>query len=256
VVETMKKFVLFYAFLLLVNTVFAAENASVVLHGEKTDVVTGEDIILKLSAVNIITKPVMTVQVILIPPSGMSVTSSDFVTSGAGQFTSTFKLDPGAGKDIEVGIKTNQAGDFNVTGRVIYFFGDDKSTKEDHSVNLPITVSVPPVPAETPPIEVVPKFGTNTWILIGIIALLLLFVVIYISGTALKRQSKKNEINDDIETWKSWKKAVAESKKDIDDEYVHDLDDSQSDSRKGGVQVNIKNSIVRNSNIGGGKRNK
>jgi len=122
-----KKFLFFFLFLLLVNTVSAAENASVVLHGEKTDVVIGEDIILKLSAVNIITKPVMTVQVILIPPSGMSVTSSDFVTSGAGQFTSTFKLDPGAGKDIEVRIKTNQAGDFYVTGRVIYYFGDDKS---------------------------------------------------------------------------------------------------------------------------------
>ncbi|MFH1323367.1 MAG: hypothetical protein ABIH80_06020 [Methanobacteriota archaeon] len=74
--ETMKGSIFFLALLLLVNTVSAAENASVVLHGEKTDAVLGEDIILKLSAVNIITKPVMTVHVILIPPSGMSVTSS------------------------------------------------------------------------------------------------------------------------------------------------------------------------------------
>jgi hypothetical protein len=101
----------------------------------------------------------------------MSVTSSDFVTSGAGQFTSTFKLDPGAGKDIEVRIKANLAGEFNITGRVIYYFWDDKSTKEDYTVSLPITVRVPPVPAEAPPIEIVPKFGANTWILIGIIAL-------------------------------------------------------------------------------------
>jgi len=114
--------------LLLVNTVCAAENASVVLHGEKTNVVLGEDILLKLSAVNLITKPPMTVQVILYPPSGMSVTSADFVTSGAGQFTSTFELKHGAGKDIEIRIKTNQVGDFNVTGRVIYYFGEDKST--------------------------------------------------------------------------------------------------------------------------------
>jgi len=216
---------------------------------------------------------VMTVQVILIPPSGMSVTSSDFVTSGAGQFTSTFKLEPGAGKGIEVRIKTNQAGDFNVTGRVIYYFGDDKSTKEDSSVSLPIIVRVPPVPTQAPPIEIVPQFGTNTWILIGIIAVLLLFAAIYISGTAFKRQSKIKdaqtdilikekkkasdikEINDDIETWKNWKKAVAESKTDVDDEDVHDIDDPQSNSEKGGVQINIKNSIVRNSNIGGGKRN-
>lgn len=103
--------------------------------------------------------------------------------------------------------------------------------------------------------------------------MLLLFVAIYISGTALKRQRKIKdaqtdilikqnekasdikEINDDIETWKNWKKAVAESKKEIDDGDVHDIDDPQSNSEKGGVQINIKNSIVRNSNIGGGKRN-
>lgn len=264
----MKRFIFFIAFLLLVSTISAAENASVVLHGEKTDVVLGEDIILKLSAVNIITKPVMTVQVILIPPSGMSVTSSQFAISGAGQFTSTFELDAGTGKDIEIGIKTNQAGDFNITGRVIYFFGDDKSTKEDYSVNLPIIVRVPPVPTDAPPIDIVPKFGTNTWILIGIITLLLLFLVVYVSGTAFKRQRKIKdaeadilikqkekasdikEINDDIETWKSWKNAVAGSKKDIDDKP----DDSQLNSEKGGAQVNIKNSIVRNSKIGWDKK--
>jgi uncharacterized protein YxeA len=269
--KTMKISILFFTLLLLINTVFAAGNASVVLHGEKTDVVLGEDIILKLSAVNIITKPVMTVQVILIPPSGMSVTSSDFVTSGAGQFTSTFKLDPGDGKDIEIRIKTNQAGDLNVTGRVIFYFGEDRSTSEDFLMSLPIKVRVPPVPTEAPPIEIVPKFGTNTWILIGIFALLLLFAAIYVSGTALKRQSKIKdaqtnilikekekardikEIDDDIETWKNWKKAVAGSKTDKGDEDVHDLEDSQSDSEKCGVRINIKNSIVRNSNIGGGK---
>ncbi len=176
----MKLSIFFFVFLLLVNTVSASENASVLLHGEKTDVVLGEDIILKLSAINIITNPVMTGQVILIPPSGMSVISSDFVTSGAGQFTSTFNLDAGAGKDIEVRIKTNQAGDFNVGGRVIYYFGNDKSTKEDYSVDLPIVVRAPPIPTKAPPIEIVPKFGTSTLILIGIITLLLLFAAIYI----------------------------------------------------------------------------
>ncbi len=176
-VKKMKRFFFFLVFLLLVNTVLAAENASVVLHGEKTDVVLGEDIILKLSAVNIITEPVMTVQAILIPPSGMSVTSSEFVTSGAGQFTSTFKLDPGAGKDIEVRIKTNQAGDFNVTGRVIYFFGDDKSTKEDYSLNLPIVVRIPPAVTETPFPDYY-KSRTNPRIFLGFVILIFIFFVV------------------------------------------------------------------------------
>ncbi len=115
-------------------------SASVELHGEKTDVALGEDVILRLSAVNLITKPLMTVQVILIPPSGMSVTSSDFVTSGAGQFTTTYKLEPGSGKDIEIRIQTNQIGDFKVKGRVVYYYGDNMSTAEDHLLELPIKV--------------------------------------------------------------------------------------------------------------------
>ncbi|MCX9025739.1 MAG: LemA family protein [Candidatus Methanoperedens sp.] len=122
------------------GTTTPVASASVNLYGEKTDVDIGEDIILKLSAVNLITKPVMNVQVILIPPSGMSVTSSEFATSGAGQFTTTYKLDPGSARDIEVRIKTSQVGDFTVKGRVVYYFGDNISTAEDHTLELPIKV--------------------------------------------------------------------------------------------------------------------
>ena len=116
------------------------KTASVSLYGEKTDVVLGEDILLKLSAVNLITKPMMHVQVIIIPPSGMSVTSSEFSKIAAGQFTANYELPPGDGRDIEVSIKSNQIGDFNVNGRIIYYFGDEKGTAEDHNLNLPIKV--------------------------------------------------------------------------------------------------------------------
>ncbi|MCK5108824.1 MAG: hypothetical protein KAR25_03955 [Methanosarcinales archaeon] len=118
----------------------SVSTASVQLHGEKTDVVLGEDILLKLSAVNLITKPTMHVQVIIIPPSGMSVTSSAFAKSGAGQYTTTYELEPGSGKDIEVAIRSNQVGDFDVNGRIIYYFGNDREDAEDHMLTLPITV--------------------------------------------------------------------------------------------------------------------
>ncbi|MFA4935232.1 MAG: LemA family protein, partial [Candidatus Methanoperedens sp.] len=121
-------------------TTTSIPSASVELYGEKTDVELGEDIILKLSAVNLITKPVMTVQVILIPPPGTSVTSSDFATSGAGQYTATYKLNPGSGKDIEVRIKTAQTGDFKVKGRIVYYFGDNTSTAEYNMLELQIKV--------------------------------------------------------------------------------------------------------------------
>lgn len=122
------------------NTGQNSKSASVSLHGEKTDVVMGEDILLRLSAVNLITKPKMHVQVIIIPPSGMSVTSSEFSKSAAGQFTANYQLEPGDGKDIEVRIRSNQVGDFNVNGRIIYYFGDDKEKAEDQTLNLPIKV--------------------------------------------------------------------------------------------------------------------
>lgn len=115
-------------------------SSAVLLHGGKTDVILGEDILLKLSAVNLITKPPMSVQVMIYPPSGMSVTSSEFIKSGAGIYTTTYTLNPGDGKDIEVHIKSNQVGDFNVKGRIVYYFSEDKDKAEDCTLNLPIKV--------------------------------------------------------------------------------------------------------------------
>lgn len=115
-------------------------SASIDLHAEKTNFVKGEEILFKLSAVNLIIKPTMHVQVIIIPPSGMSVSSSEFVESGAGQYTAVFNLEPGKGKDIEVRIVANQVGNFNVNGRVIYYFGNNKKDAEDYTFSLPIQV--------------------------------------------------------------------------------------------------------------------
>lgn len=128
-------------------------SASISLHGEKTNVVNGEEILLKLSVVNLITKPTMHVQVIIIPPSGMSVSSSEFVESGAGQYTSTYEIEPGKGRDIEVRIVANQVGNFNVNGRVVYYFGEDKKDAEDYAFNLPIRVEETPDTPDTQPVS-------------------------------------------------------------------------------------------------------
>ena len=141
-------------------------EVSVYLHGEKTDVTVGEDIILSLSAVNLITKPTMTLQLILKVPSGMSITSTEFVESGMGQYTATYTVEPGKGRPIGVNIKTNQVGEFNVEGDICYYFGDDKSTVEYRRVVLPVKVnpiSTPtptgtkptPSPTETPGFELI-----------------------------------------------------------------------------------------------------
>ncbi len=121
-----------------------SRNASLSLHGEKTSVAPGEEILLKLSALSLITKPKMNAQVIIIPPSGMSVTSSEFSKDAGGQFSSNFELEPGAGRDIEVRMISNQVGDFNVKARIVYYFGDEKDKVEDQTLELPITVRKEP----------------------------------------------------------------------------------------------------------------
>jgi len=157
------------------NPTAEPETSAVFLHGEKTDVVLGEDVLLKLSAVNLITKPPMTVQVLLYPPSGMSVSSSIFVESGAGIYTTTYTLNPGKGRDIEVRIKTNQVGDFNVKGRIVYYFGDNQSTAEDHTLNLQIKVGKegPSTETEKPP----PKQTNVLFVILGIGMILVLAIL-------------------------------------------------------------------------------
>jgi len=127
-------------------------DASVYLYGQITDVTVNDDIVLDLSAINLITKPTMTVQLILKVPSGMSVTSAEFTQAGAGQYTATFAVEPGKMKDIGVHIRANQSGSFNVVGDILYYFGEDKTTAERTMENLPVTVrqAALPLPTETP----------------------------------------------------------------------------------------------------------
>ena len=115
----------------------------------------------------------MTVQAILYPPSGMSVTSSEFVKSGAGIFTTTYTLNPGDGKDIEVRIKSNQVGDFDVKGRIVYYFGDDKKSTKDQTLTLPIKVRKG-IDIQTPvPVPTTPGFE----IIIGIVGVLFVMLL-------------------------------------------------------------------------------
>ncbi len=150
-------------------SITTSSTASVNLYGEKTDVQLGDNILLRLSAVNYITKPKMTVQVIIIPPSGMSVISTEFTKTVAGQYTTNYELQPGDGKDIEVKIVPNQIGDFKVTGKIVYYFGDDKENGEYHDLDLPIKVREKS-DSITTPVPTTSGFG----IIIGVAGILLM----------------------------------------------------------------------------------
>ena len=131
--------------LLLIPISTANTDASISLYGEKTDVYLGQDILLKLSVVNYISNPKMNLQVIIVPPSGMSVTSSEFSKTAAGQFTSSYELSPGDGKDIEINMRSNEDGEFNVKGRIVYYFGEQKDKPQYYETDLPIKVRRPTV---------------------------------------------------------------------------------------------------------------
>lgn len=83
----------------------------------------------------------MHAQVIIIPPSGISVVAADFVKSPAGQYTSDFDLDPGKGKDIEVTIIPNEVGKFKVISKITYYFGDNKDDNGYEEINLDINAN-------------------------------------------------------------------------------------------------------------------
>lgn len=116
-------------------------KASVDLHGERTNIEEGQQSLLKGSIVSFNTnKDKMHAQVIIIPPSGVSVVSADFVKSPAGQYTSDFELEPGKGKDIEVAIVPNEPGEFKVISKVSYYFGTDRDDNGYEEIKLDIKV--------------------------------------------------------------------------------------------------------------------
>jgi hypothetical protein len=162
---------------------------SVYLYGQKTDVSVGEEIILDLSAINLITKPSMNVQLILKVPSGMSVTSSGFIFGGGGQYTSNYIVEPGEAKLIEVHIIANQAGNFNVAGDICYYFGGNISTASYQSTSLPVRVTAGQAPVYTPQYYSSDSYSNTTsiwsepWIIPaavigGLIVILLIVLVV------------------------------------------------------------------------------
>lgn len=130
---------------LLLAQISSANDASINLYGERTDVYLNQDILLKLSVINYISNPKMNLQVIIVPPSGMSVTSSEFTKTAAGQYASNYELEPGDGRDIEINMRSNEDGEFIVKGKVIYYFGEQKDKSQYYETELPIKVRRPTV---------------------------------------------------------------------------------------------------------------
>jgi hypothetical protein len=160
-----------------------AYSSSINFYGEKTDVHMGEDILAKLSIVNLVSNPKMYAQVIILPSSGMSVTSADFTKVSAGQFAADYELKPGDGRDVEIRLRSNQVGEFNIKGRVVYYFGSDSENTQDYALELPVSVRRSTVLTAVEDSKSQPKGLQGFEVLLlgaGIVAFITIFSVILI----------------------------------------------------------------------------
>lgn len=111
------------------------------LRADKSIINMGEEDGLTLIATNVITKPIMTVQLILTIPTGMSITSTEFTQKGAGQYSSVVDVKPGDIGYIQATVKANQAGSHKIEGRIVYYFNGNVTDQKDEIQTLYITVN-------------------------------------------------------------------------------------------------------------------
>ncbi|AFZ74524.1 COG1361 family protein [Natronobacterium gregoryi] len=115
------------------------------LQSQRTTVEPGETVQLSHSAANLHPEDELTVQLVLEAPSGADVSGTGDIDSGtAGQFVTTTELDPGEIQDQRIDIDLLEAGEYELTGQAIYYFGDDPDTSRTVEISLPIEKQPPP----------------------------------------------------------------------------------------------------------------
>ena len=156
---------------------------SVFLDIQSTDVTTGQDIVIDISASNLINNPAMTVKVVLLIPAGLSLTSDNFTEDDGEQYTAIYNVEPGDMRQIEILIKSNQAGDFDIFGELSYYFGDNETYANLQIFAFPVTVSAAEIPAQAP--ELIPppeeSFFSDWRIILGVIAVAGLLITLLVS---------------------------------------------------------------------------
>jgi len=104
----------------------------------------------------------MTVQLILKPPSGVSVTSSSFAKAGSGIYTCTQTIESGDNvRSIEVRLTGNEVGTHEIESEVYYMFeGSSKSPTRYETLTLVVDPDTRSADSESKAREiVVPGFG-------------------------------------------------------------------------------------------------
>ncbi len=146
------------------------------LHAERTSILVGEEVTLKLSILAPLGKPKMEYQIILIPPSGMSVGGQEFSQTGAGQYSQKGTIETGDGRSVDIKLRANEAGEKDVEATVRYYFVDDISNLKEVSKSRKIIVSAEAAPTATKGVE--PSGGGSA--IVGIIAIIAIIFTAYV----------------------------------------------------------------------------
>lgn len=111
-----------------------------VLNVEKTNLTLGEDIIVKVNAINPANKSELHYFVVLYPDLGMNLKSPDFEMVEKGGYMLHTHIEPGEEKKIETRITINNTGNFILKGRIIYYYEDDLANITDRESIIQINV--------------------------------------------------------------------------------------------------------------------
>lgn len=163
------------------------------LHAERTSILVGEEVQLKLSILAPLGKPKMEFQIIIIPPSGMSVTSQDFSETG-GQYSQKGTIETGDSRFVDIKLRANEAGDKDVQAKVNYDFEDDKSNVKEVSKSQKIKVSAEAAPTATK--DGKPSGGGSAVVGIIVIAAIIFAIYMFINRRIRAAESKISRVEE------------------------------------------------------------
>lgn len=160
-------------------TLPAVPEPNVKLWSASTDLQVGNQTTFILSALNPITSPEsVIVQLVVSPPSGISVDETYFVRSGGALYQNTEPIEPGKDSKIVLGIVGNEVGNYSIPAQVYYYYASDERDKVlELDQNLILNVNSEPTSA--PNKTILPGFE----VMISVLAM-----IAVVNITALKKK--------------------------------------------------------------------
>jgi len=110
-------------------------DVNISLKAERQAVSIGNSAYLTLSITNTIGDGSVSAQLILEVPSGLTVAETSF-NQGGGQYTSTFKVDPGGTANERLAVRATEPGPYQLTGYVVYEFDGSDATEQTQTSEI------------------------------------------------------------------------------------------------------------------------